>query len=127
MQNRSGHQPFAMPHLPMVENSQKLVIAAAHLQANAFKALMRYQIETLTFLKHRYEQDIRLVENLVDSDAFTDAFDVMSNFFENAITEYATEGGKVASIGSKIASDNARLVRKEASAAVEDMAARTVA
>ena len=88
---------------------------------------MRYQIEMLSFLKHRYEQDLRLVDDLVASDEFNDAFDVVGNFVQIATSEYATEAGKVASIGSKLASETAKCVRKEAVRTIGDMAARTVA
>lgn len=128
MQNQAEQSPLApLSSLPMMATGQKLFFAAARLQANAFKAMMRYQIETLTFLKHRYEQDVKLVEDLVASDEFNDAFDVFADFMENARSEYATETGKVASIGSKLASETAKRLRKEAETTIEDMAARTVA
>ena len=111
----------------MVASGQKLFIAAARLHAHAFKAMMRYQIETPSFLKHRYEQDVKLVDDLVASDEFNDAFDVFGNFMQNATSEYATEAGKVASISSKLASETARRVRKEAETTIEDMAAKAVA
>jgi len=112
--------------MPALANGQKLFLAAAHLQANAYQALMRYQIETLGFLKHRCEQDLKLAEDLVASDEFTDAFDVVGNFIENATSDYADEVGKVASIGSKLASETAKRVRREADSAIKDQAARAV-
>jgi hypothetical protein len=96
------------PATPALGNGQKFFLAAARLQANAYQALMRYQIETLGFLKHRFEQDAKLAEDLVASDEFNDAFDIVSNFVENATSDYAAEVGKVASIGSKLASETAK-------------------
>lgn len=118
---------FGTQPLPMAENGQKLILAAASLQAHAFKAVMRYQIETLAFLKHRYEQDVKLAEDLIDGSEFSDAFDIFSTFLQNAASEYATEAGKVASLTSKLASETASRVRNEAKTAVEDVAAKTVA
>jgi hypothetical protein len=115
------------PATPMLANGQKFFLAAARLQVNAYQALMRYQIETLGFLKHRCEQDAKLAEDLVASDEFKDAFDIVGNFVENAASDYAAEVGKVASIGSKLASETAKRVRKEADGAIKDQAAKTVA
>ena len=127
MPNRAEQSPFAIPSLPMMADGQKLLSATVRLQAQAFKAMMRYQIEMLSFLKHRYEQDLKLVDDLAASDEFNDAFDVLGNFVQNATSGYAIEAGKVASIGSKLASDIAQRVRKEAGTTIGDMAARTVA
>lgn len=128
MSNRAEQSLLlAMPSLPMMADGQKLLSATARLQAQAFKAMMRYQIEMLSFLKHRYEQDLKLADDLAASDEFNDAFDVVGNFVQIATSEYATEAGKVASIGSKLTSEVAKCVRKEAVKTIGDMAARTVA
>ena len=131
MSNRAEQSlPLAIPSipsLPMMADGQKLLSATARLQAQAFKGMMRYQIEMLSFLKHRFEQDLKLVDDLVASDEFNDAFDVLANFVQNATSAYATEAGKVASIGSKVASEAAKRVRKEAGRTIGDMAVGTVA
>jgi hypothetical protein len=119
--------PNAVPPLPFAANTQKIALAAAHLQVHAFKTAMRYQIEALTFLKHRYEMDVKFVDDLIGSDELKDAFDVVTTFMQNAATEYATEASKVASIGSKLASETARRVREETEEAVEDIAVAATA
>ena len=118
---------LSLPTAQNAQNAQKLILAAAFLQAHTFKAMMRYQIETLSFIKHRCEQDVRLAEDLIDGSDFKDAFDVFANFLQNATSQYATEAGKVAALTSKLVSETARRVRKEAETAIEDMAAKTVA
>jgi hypothetical protein len=127
MQPHLEPSQFGMQLLPMAENSQKVVLAAASLQAHAFKAMMRYQIETLAFLKNRYEQDVKLADDLVAGFEFNDAFDIFSTFLQNATSEYAIEAGKVAALTSRLASETARRLRKEARTAIEDVAAKTVA
>jgi hypothetical protein len=127
MQTHPEPSQFGMQPLPIAENGQKLILAAASLQAHTFKAMMRYQIETLAFLKHRYEQDVKLAEDLIDGSEFNDAFDIFSTFLQNAASEYTTEAGKVAALTSKLASETARRVRREAKTAIEDVAAKTVA
>jgi hypothetical protein len=118
---------FPMLSLPFMANGQKFALATARLQAHAFKAMMRYQIETLAFLKHRYEQDVKLVDDLVASDEFNDAFDVFTTFMQNAATEYATEASKVINISSRLAAETAKQVRKEAEEAVEDISVAAIA
>lgn len=129
MQAATGSSQTAFPisPLPFLANGQKLALAAARLQAHAFKAAMRYQIEALAFLKHRYEQDAKLVDDLVASNELSDAFDVVTAFVQNAATEYTAEAGKVASIGSKLASETARKIREEAETATEGIATASVA
>jgi hypothetical protein len=127
MQDQTRQLPLAMPPLPMMADGQRAIAAAARLQIEAFKATIRYQIELLSFLKHRCEQDLKLVEDLVATGEPNDAFDVVANFVQNATSAYATEAAKVASLGSKLASETAKRVREEAEATIGDMAAQTVA
>ena len=116
-----------MLSLPMTENGQKFFLAAASLQVHAFKAMMRYNVEMLGFLKHRCEQDVRLADDLISGPQFSDAFDIFAAFLQNATSQYVTEAGKVATLTSKVASETARQVRQDARIAVEDVAAKTVA
>jgi hypothetical protein len=120
-----------MPHADYLSQSflsgQKYAFAVARFQGHAFKSMMRYQIEALSFLKHRCEQDMKLVDDLTGSEDFNDAFDICAAFLQNAVSEYSAETGKMASIGSKVASDAAERVKREADATVKDMAARTTA
>lgn len=113
--------------LPVLANGQKFFLANARLQAQGFRAMMRYQIELLNFLKQRFEQDVKFVDDLASSHEFNDAFDVVSDFMQNATTEYAAEAGKIATIGSRLASETARRMREQAGEAVDDLAAKTVA
>jgi hypothetical protein len=119
--------PFTVPALPFLATSQKLFQAGARLQAHAFKAAMQYQIEALSFLKRRYEDDIKLMEDLARSEESKDAFDVIANFVQNATSDYAAEAGKITSIGARLASETARRVRKEAEHTIEDLATATTA
>ena len=112
---------------PMFTYGYRNLFAFAHLQGQAAKAGLRYQIEALSFLKHRYEQDLKLVDDLLGGGDLNDAFDVCANFWQNAQLEYSREAAKITEIGSKVVSDTARALSKEAQAASADMAAQTVA
>ncbi|MBZ9672274.1 phasin family protein [Mesorhizobium sp. ES1-3] len=127
MQTTSVLSSLDMPLLPTTENGQKFFLAIASLQVHAFKAMMRYNVETLGFLKHRCEQDLKLADDLISGPQFNDAFDIVAAFLQNATSQYVTEGGKVATLTSKFASETARHVRKGARIAIEDGAAKTVA
>ncbi|AZO01447.1 phasin family protein [Mesorhizobium sp. M9A.F.Ca.ET.002.03.1.2] len=125
MQTQPERSQFALQPSP-TSNGHRFLLAAVDLQAQAFKAVMRYQIETHSFLKHRCEQNVKLADDLVAGNEFNDAFDVLSAFFQNATSDYVIEAGKVASIGSKLASETARHVRRGAETTIEDLAASTV-
>jgi hypothetical protein len=88
---------------------------------------MRYQIESLEFLKHRCEQDMKLMDDLTKSLEYKDTFDVVSNFVQNASAEYANEAAQIAMIGSRLASQAANRVSAEAKTTFEYMAAKSVA
>jgi hypothetical protein len=112
--------PMSAP--PFLANGQKFLLAAARLQAHAFRAMMRYQIEALGFAKRRCEADVKFVDDLAAGNELNDSFDVFATFMQNAATEYATEASKVISISSKLASDTAQEVSMEAEEAVENLA-----
>ena len=126
MQNKPEWTPSALT-LPMYASSPQFLLVGTRLQAHAYKAMMRYQIEALSFIKHRYEQDVKLIDDLVASEELDDAFDVCSGFWQDAMSDYAIEVRKVAAIGSELASQTAKRARKETTTTIEDMAARTVA
>ncbi|MGQ2908799.1 MAG: phasin family protein [Aliihoeflea sp.] len=113
--------------IPMLTQSQKGLFSLARLQGHAFKSAMRYQIEALSFLKHRCEQDMKLADDLLASDDFNDAFDVYTNYCQNAQLDYSREAAKVTSIGSRVAADAAKELHKGADAATGDLAAQTAA
>lgn len=115
-------QPF-----PMLTQGQKGLFSLARLQGQAFKSAMRYQIEALSFLKHRCEQDMKLADDLLASGDFNDVFDVYTNYCQNAQWDYSREAAKLTSIGSQVAADAAKDLHKEADAATSDLAAQTVA
>lgn len=106
---------------------QRMVFATARLQAHAFSSILRFQLEALTFMRRRLEQDMRLAESLARSSDFSDAFDMFAEFAQNAATEYSDESGRIAEVTAKVASDAARKVRRETREAIEDLAASTIA
>jgi hypothetical protein len=112
---------------PILTNGQNLALGSALLQAHTFSAMMQYQIEALSFLKHRYEEDVKLINDLVASGELNDAFDVITVFLQNAATEYATETSKMISLGSKLAAETAKRVRRHAVETAKDISVATTA
>lgn len=113
--------------MPLVLNGQKLIETMARMQGHAMRAALNMQIETLGFLKHRYEQDLKLVEMLTGSDGFSDAFSACSKFWKETVNEYSDEAGKIVSISSKLAAEAASNVRKDAERIREELAEKSVA
>lgn len=99
--------------IPMLTQGQKGLFSLARLHGHAFKSAMRYQMETLSFLKHRCEQNMKLADDLLASDDFNDAFDVCTYYCQNAQLDYSREAAKVTSIGSRAAAEAAKKLQRE--------------
>lgn len=113
--------------IPFAHTNCAFAMAAVHMQAHAFKALIRVQIESLAFVKHRCEQDLTLIDDLITSEKYHNAFGVYGKFCRDAVSEYATEMRKLISIGSRIVSDSAKHASCELDSAFKDVTARTIA
>ncbi|QRM53221.1 phasin family protein [Sinorhizobium sp. BG8] len=119
----SGFSPAWPPFGPDVRSTASV---AAHLQAEAVHAMMRCQIEFLSFLNHRYEKDFKLIDDLITSQETGDSFEVLGEFMQSAVTEYATEAGKLARINSRALYAAADRIRDGARVIADDMSAATV-
>jgi len=115
------------PVTPSIATAQKALLALGRLHAQNVKTMLHFQSEGLDFLKHRYAEEMKLVDELITTDGPIDAFVVCSGFFQNAFAEYSKEAAKLSAIGSRAASEAAKRVREEAEIVTEDMVARTAA
>lgn len=111
----------------MPAEAQKAFTAMAEIQGEAFKAMLNYQIETLAFLKQRFEKDLKLVDQLAASAEHGDAYDVCVDFYREAFSDYSNEASKLARLESRVASETAKKLRKESRDFAEDIAAQTAA
>lgn len=114
MPTKKATSTVELPSIPFFAEGRNAFNAGMQIQAQAFGALLRYQIEGLAFLKRRYEQDAKLVEELATSEEMKDSLDIVSAFAQNAASDYAAEAGRLASLSSKLASEAAKQARKEA-------------
>lgn len=103
---------------PMAANLPKMIQASTRMQAQLFNNCMKYNIEVLNFLKHRFEQDMKLVENVSGTDDTSKAFQAYMNFWQSAVREYTDEAGKLAAINSEVAEK----IEHEAKTIREDIA-----
>lgn len=117
----------AWPDERAYEGAQKLFSLAARSQAEMLKAALRWQVESLSFLARRGEETVKLLDDLVDDDEFADAFDIVSTYMQNAAMDWVAEAGRLAAAGPKMASETVQILREQADALAEDMAASTVA
>ncbi|WP_025662056.1 hypothetical protein [Rhizobium sp. IBUN] len=114
-------------HLPAIAAAEALLEAGVGFQVQVLNATSRLQIESFNFLMRRYQQQVRLVGDLVGSAGSNDALDVMGDFVRVAKIDYAAEVSNMLMIASKLASEAAHRINEEADSEFEDMAARTVA
>jgi hypothetical protein len=70
---------------------EEAVRAAAKVQARAMRSILGRQAQSFGFLKHRYEQQIKLVDNLANSRDLTESFMLYADFSQKAVLDYAGE------------------------------------
>lgn len=124
------HLPTAFAAWPedrAFDGALKLFSLAARGQAEIAKATLRWQVDSLSFLVRRGEKTVKLLDDLTDDDDFADAFDIVATYMQNAVLDFADEAGRLAAAGPRIASETAGVLREQADALAEDMAAGTVA
>lgn len=109
---------------PMIVDGQKLLTWSAQLNAQAYKAAMRCHIEVLGFMKDRFEQDLRLMDDVLGRSDLLGVFEAWNDFLQKSATEYAAETNKLAAIGSKIGAEAARGARRQAEARSGDGSTR---
>lgn len=120
MTDANEHPLFSVPMPLFTDGGQKMALAVTGMQAQAFKAFFRYQIEALSFLKHRFEQDIMLAGDLADSADLKTTLDVVSKYMQTTTSEYAAEMSKLVALNSKIASETVRNTQKQTRTLFED-------
>lgn len=97
------------------------------LQAGAARTMLKWQIESLGFLKRRYEQDLKFIDELLDTPEPGEMLSACSCFVQNALDEYSKETVKAANFGSRIVTGAAREIRSEAEKVSEAAMVATLA
>lgn len=112
--------------MPFASTSRALASATMRMQAQALKAMFHVQIEALAFAQRRCERDLKLIDDLIDSQKYQNTFGVCGEFYRNAASQYTDETRKLMSIGSGIMSEAAERANDEVDKVFEDASARTI-
>lgn len=99
---------------PSFETAQQFAASMARLQAHAAKAVIEYNLEAVDFVKHRLIRDADFVARMAASKDFGEALGVYSNFWQEALSEYTDEAGKLTAMNTKAAQESAVEIAQEA-------------
>lgn len=102
-------------------------MSAARIQGEILNAYLNVNIALLDFLKLRFKEDMKLVDNVTSSDDAGEVADAYLEFWREAITEYADEAGKLATMNARLAANTAKRVNRGADEVTESFAAATLA
>jgi hypothetical protein len=114
------------PQLPAAVDGRMFLLPMEHFQTAAMQAMLRYQIEMLTFMKNRTEHYMRFWEDLLASDYARDGFDLYCCFWRDALQDYTDEAERMTQIGSNMAVQTAKQVRKDQEELTEEVATQMV-
>jgi hypothetical protein len=106
--------------------SDSPAMLAVRLQAGAYRSMLKWQIEQMNFLRHRYEQDLRFIDDLVGSPEPGEMLGATSCFLQNALDDYSREAVKAATLSGRLVTDAARDLRLEAEKISDNAKAATV-
>ena len=112
-------------NFPAFTTAKGLLEDGAAIQRQILNASSRLHIETLDFFLRRYEEQVKLIGNLIGSVEYNDALDAVGDFVRTAKIDYATEASRLATIGSQFAVETAKRVRDDAKSTLDEIAART--
>lgn len=116
--------PFLFPEFYKAMDG---VLAGAKIQAAFADAALRFQIERLSFLQDRLEKDLKFLGTLAAAPGRSDSLDVLNDFTDELIIDYARETSRFFTVLSLVAEDAAVLARGEAERSMIDIAATSVA
>jgi len=104
--DKVGSGPFAMPG---IEGTQKQMAQVfenmAKAQGQVMDAMMKQNIEVLTFVKERMERDREMVAQLAAAKDPAEAAEIWSGFWQRAMADYGDESGKLSEMVSGMASE----------------------
>lgn len=85
-------------------------------QARMAEALIKQNIETLDFLKTRFERDRAMLGELAAVEDATEAMSLWTTFWQRMLSDYATETNKLAASVTEIAEQALRSASEEGTA-----------
>ncbi|MBA8882097.1 hypothetical protein [Phyllobacterium myrsinacearum] len=112
---------------PVAALVRQFGLATAHTQAHSVQALMRIQIETLSFYRHRTQQNVKLIDDLIVSEKYQNTFGVLGKFCQESIADYVEEMRTMNALGTRVLAQVATHSSFDVDNALDDMAASTIA
>ncbi|MDK1491252.1 hypothetical protein QN219_14435 [Sinorhizobium sp. 7-81] len=112
--------------IPAPFEGPNVLFSLGRLQADAFSAMLRYQIEALSFLKSRCEQDLQYLQEIWSPAHVKDSFDLWCSLWQNACLDYSKEAGRMADIGASTAANAAKRAHGGEKLFADNLAVQTV-
>ncbi len=85
-------------------------------QARMMDSVLKQNIETLEFLKQRFEKDREMVNSLAESGDPTRAMQLMQDFWTRSVKDYTDEAGKIGALAGAAAEQIVESMTEEAKA-----------
>ncbi|NRP75689.1 hypothetical protein ILFOPFJJ_06612 [Ensifer psoraleae] len=117
---------FCWTSIPTPLEGPNVLFSLGRLQTDALGAMLRCQIEALSFLKSRCEQDLQYLQEVWSPAHVNDSFDLWCSFWQDAFLDYSKEAGRMADIGSSIAAKAAKRVHGEEKLFADNLAVQRV-
>jgi hypothetical protein len=77
-----------------------MMSAIMRAQARMMDSFLKQNIETLDFMKQRFEQDRTVFNRLAESDDPAAALTVLQDFWNRSVKDYADEAGKLGALAT---------------------------
>lgn len=97
----------------MVENSEKMLFGAAHLQGMLLRSVLSYNLEAVRFMHDRLKSDLATAETIASCKSFSELNDVGSEFFQRAVEEYSEEATTLANMAAGLANQTNEAMQNE--------------
>ena len=89
----------------VTEAGQHSLAAMAQMHARVFRDALRFNAELLDFASRRVRADIDASNRLARCDSATEAMDVMSEFYQGALRDYAEESTALVRLGTALSEE----------------------
>ncbi len=101
----SGRGNGADGHLPLFDlaNMGNPMIGLVRMQALGMRTVLSQQQDMLKFLRHRCEQDLRLIDTIVGAQEPQGMVEAVADFYRAAARDYSAETERSAAAGSHAA------------------------
>jgi hypothetical protein len=93
-----------------------MMTAIMRAQARMMDQVLKQNIETLDFLRQRFEKDRETFNRLAESGDPAKAMDVMQEFWNRSVKDYADEAGKLGALAAVTAEEIVEGISEEARA-----------